>query len=189
VITEIGGTPLEHSSYSPDLAPCNFWAFLTMKTELRSQNRLFHHPPEACGKRSAARFREVGGELYGFHCSPREVLRKVDRHRIPTNFRLGVNKVSPRNFQTAVLTIRRVRTRQPPLPGYLYVDWSCVVRTSFESWSGFTAGNQNLTLKMEAAWPSETLVSYHIIKPCHIPEDREYNLYPKVISFESDAPK
>jgi hypothetical protein len=25
--------------------------------------RLFHYPPEACGKRSAARFREVGGAL------------------------------------------------------------------------------------------------------------------------------
>jgi hypothetical protein len=25
--------------------------------------RLFHYPPEPCGKRSAARFREVGGAL------------------------------------------------------------------------------------------------------------------------------
>jgi hypothetical protein len=25
--------------------------------------RLFHYPPEACGKRSAVRFREVGGAL------------------------------------------------------------------------------------------------------------------------------
>jgi hypothetical protein len=29
----------------------------------RGQNRLFHYPPEACGKRSAARFREVGEAL------------------------------------------------------------------------------------------------------------------------------
>jgi hypothetical protein len=30
----IGGTPLEHLPYSPDLAPCNFWAFPAMKREL-----------------------------------------------------------------------------------------------------------------------------------------------------------
>jgi hypothetical protein len=51
-LTEIGGTPLDHPPYSPDLAPA-------MKKELRSQNRLLHYP-EACGKRYAARFREVG---------------------------------------------------------------------------------------------------------------------------------
>jgi hypothetical protein len=62
-LTEIGGTPSEHPSYNPNLAACYFWAFLTMKRELRGQNRLFHYPPEACGKRSAARFREVGGAL------------------------------------------------------------------------------------------------------------------------------
>jgi hypothetical protein len=30
---------------------------------LRQEKRLFHYPPEACGKRSAARFQEVGGAL------------------------------------------------------------------------------------------------------------------------------
>jgi hypothetical protein len=37
-----------------------------MKDEPRSgrgKNRLVHYPPEACGKRSAARFREVGASL------------------------------------------------------------------------------------------------------------------------------
>jgi hypothetical protein len=29
----------------------------------RQENRLFHYPPEACGKFSAARFRDVGGAL------------------------------------------------------------------------------------------------------------------------------
>jgi hypothetical protein len=48
-LTEIGGTPLEHPPYSSDLAPCDFWAFQTMKKELRSQNHLFIYPPEACG--------------------------------------------------------------------------------------------------------------------------------------------
>jgi hypothetical protein len=31
----IGGTPLEHPPYSPDLAPCDIWAFSIMKRELR----------------------------------------------------------------------------------------------------------------------------------------------------------
>jgi hypothetical protein len=31
----IGGTPSEHPPYSPDLAPCDFWAFPTMKREIR----------------------------------------------------------------------------------------------------------------------------------------------------------
>jgi hypothetical protein len=38
-LTEIAGTPLEHPPYSPDLdiAPCGFWAFPTMKRELRGK--------------------------------------------------------------------------------------------------------------------------------------------------------
>jgi hypothetical protein len=62
-LTKIGGTQLEHPPYSPDLVSCDFRAFPTMKREIRGQNRLFHYPPEACGKRSAARFREVGEAL------------------------------------------------------------------------------------------------------------------------------
>jgi hypothetical protein len=49
-LTEIGGTTLEHSPYSPDLAPCDFWSFPTMKRELRFQSLLFHCPPEVGGK-------------------------------------------------------------------------------------------------------------------------------------------
>jgi hypothetical protein len=52
----IGGTPLEHLPFSPDLAPCDFWAFPTMKRELRG-NKF------RSDQRSAARFREVGGAL------------------------------------------------------------------------------------------------------------------------------
>jgi hypothetical protein len=52
----IGGTPLEHPPYSPDLAPCDFWAFPTMLMELRSKKF-------RSNQRSAACFREVGGAL------------------------------------------------------------------------------------------------------------------------------
>jgi hypothetical protein len=31
----IGGTPLEHPSYSPDLTPCDFVAFQTTKSDIR----------------------------------------------------------------------------------------------------------------------------------------------------------
>jgi hypothetical protein len=30
----IGETPSEHPPYSPDLGPCDFWTFPTVKTEL-----------------------------------------------------------------------------------------------------------------------------------------------------------
>jgi len=33
-LTEIGGTALKHPPYSPDLAPCDFWAFPTLKIQL-----------------------------------------------------------------------------------------------------------------------------------------------------------
>jgi hypothetical protein len=52
----ICGTPLEHSLYSPDRAPCNFWAFPTMKRELWGKKFQSDWWPAAC-------FREVGGAL------------------------------------------------------------------------------------------------------------------------------
>jgi hypothetical protein len=55
-LIQIGETPLKHPPYSPDLAPCDLWAFPTMKRKLRGQKRLFHYPPEACGKQPATRF-------------------------------------------------------------------------------------------------------------------------------------
>jgi hypothetical protein len=48
--------PIRTSPYSPDLAPCDFWAFPTMKMELRDKKF-------RSDQRSAARFREVGGAL------------------------------------------------------------------------------------------------------------------------------
>jgi hypothetical protein len=50
-------TPLEHPPYSPDLAPCDFYAFPAMKRELREGKKF------RSDQRSAARFREVGGAL------------------------------------------------------------------------------------------------------------------------------
>jgi hypothetical protein len=64
----IGGTPLKHPPYNPDFAPCDFWAFPTMKRELRGKK--FRRD-----QRSAARFREVGGAC---------------KNRTSTKFRLGV---------------------------------------------------------------------------------------------------
>jgi hypothetical protein len=47
--------PIRTSAIIPDLALCDFWAFPTMKRELRGKFR--------SDQRSAARFREVGGVL------------------------------------------------------------------------------------------------------------------------------
>jgi hypothetical protein len=52
----IGGTPFEHPPYSPDLAPCDFWASPTTKRELRGKKF-------RSDQQSAARFREMGGAL------------------------------------------------------------------------------------------------------------------------------
>jgi hypothetical protein len=89
-LTEIGGTPLDRPPYSQDLATWDFWTSPTTKRELRGQNRPLHYPSEACGKRSAVRFREVGGAFYEVHRLPREVLRRRDSHRTSTKFWLGV---------------------------------------------------------------------------------------------------
>ena len=36
-LTEVGGTTLKLPPYSPDLAPCDFWAFPTLKRQLRGK--------------------------------------------------------------------------------------------------------------------------------------------------------
>jgi hypothetical protein len=57
-----------HQAYGDDAmrraAVFKWWKrFRDGETNVKSPNRLFHYPPEAYGKRSAARFREVGGAL------------------------------------------------------------------------------------------------------------------------------
>jgi hypothetical protein len=83
-----------HQAYGVDAmrraAILKWWKrFRDGETIVKGQNRLFHYP-EACGKRSAARFREVGGALQEVHRLPREVFRKTDRHCTSTKFRLVV---------------------------------------------------------------------------------------------------
>jgi hypothetical protein len=99
----IGGTPLEHPPYSPDLAPCYFWAFPAMKRELRGKK----FPND---QRYAACFREVGGALWEVYRLPREVFRKRDRHRTSTKFRLGV-----------IRWVHKISKRTSYIPIYLLV--------------------------------------------------------------------
>jgi hypothetical protein len=59
---------LIHQTYEDDAmrraAIFKLWdRFRDGETNVKGQNRLFHYPPEVCGKWSAARFREVGGAL------------------------------------------------------------------------------------------------------------------------------
>jgi hypothetical protein len=68
-----------NTQFNSDLAPCGFWAFPTMKRELRGKKF-------RSDQQSEARFREVGGALQEVHRLPREVLRKTDRHRTSTKF-------------------------------------------------------------------------------------------------------
>jgi hypothetical protein len=68
-----------NTEFNSDLAPCDFWAFQTMKREFRGKKF-------RSDQRSAARFREVGGALQEVHRLPVEVLRKRDRHRTTAKF-------------------------------------------------------------------------------------------------------
>ena len=36
-LTEVGGTALKHPPYSPDLAPCDFWALPTLRRQLHGK--------------------------------------------------------------------------------------------------------------------------------------------------------
>jgi hypothetical protein len=58
-----------NTEFNSDLAPCDFWAFPTVKRELRGKKFLSN---QWC----AASIREVGGALKEMHRFPGEVLRK-----------------------------------------------------------------------------------------------------------------
>jgi hypothetical protein len=94
----IGGTLLEHPPYSPDLAPCDFCAFPTMKRELRGTKF-------RSDQRSAARFREVGGALLRSASLAKgrtsEKRPSPHLHKVLTRN----NKASPRTFLTALLHV------------------------------------------------------------------------------------
>jgi hypothetical protein len=104
----IGGTPLEHPPYSPDLAPCDFWTFPTMKRELWGKKF-------RSDQRPAARFREVSGVIRSASVaeggsSEKRISQHL--HIVPTRS----NKVSPRTFQYTSISmfIENVKVR-----------WSC----------------------------------------------------------------
>jgi hypothetical protein len=59
---------LIHEAYGDDAmrrtVVFKWWKhFRDGETNVKGQNYLLHNPPEACSKRSAARFQEVGGVL------------------------------------------------------------------------------------------------------------------------------
>jgi hypothetical protein len=101
VLTKIGGTPSEHSLYSPDVTPCDFWAFPTMK------------------KRSptARYFKVIDGLQHVFekwveHCKKCiahqwGTLKKrpsLHLHKVP----IQSNKVSPQTLQTTLVHVTKV---------------------------------------------------------------------------------
>jgi hypothetical protein len=66
--TESETVQLIHQAYGHDAmrraAVFKWWKrFRNGETNVKGLNSLFHYPPDACGKRSAARFREVGRAL------------------------------------------------------------------------------------------------------------------------------
>jgi hypothetical protein len=97
----IGGTPLHHPPYSPDLAPCDFWAFPTMKRSSEARNfeminglqHVFEKWVERCKKcvRSASLAKGSSSKM-----KP-----SLHLHIVPTRS----NKVSPRTFQTALVYV------------------------------------------------------------------------------------
>jgi hypothetical protein len=95
----IGGTPLEHPPYSPDLAPCDFWAFPTMKRELRRKK--FRNDQEVCSTFSRSGWSVVRSASLGKGSTPKK-RPSLHLHKVPTRS----NKVSPRTFQTALVQLK-----------------------------------------------------------------------------------
>jgi hypothetical protein len=94
----IGGTPLEHPPYSPDLAPCDFWAFPTMKMGLRGKKF-------RSDERFAAYFSRNGWSVVrNASLAKGGTLKKRPSphlYKVPTRS----NKVSPRTLQTVLVKL------------------------------------------------------------------------------------
>jgi hypothetical protein len=86
----IGGTPLEHPPYSPDLAPCDFWAFPAMKREL--QGKKFR---SSTFSRSGWNVLRSASLVKGSASKKRPSLHL---HEVPTQ----INKASTRTLRTAL---------------------------------------------------------------------------------------
>jgi hypothetical protein len=90
----VGGTPLEGPPYSPDLAPCNFWAFPTMKMKL--QGKKFRSNQTVCSTFSRSGWSVVRsaplakGSISNKRPSPH-------LYKVPARS----NKFSPRTLQMA----------------------------------------------------------------------------------------
>jgi hypothetical protein len=104
----ISGTPLEHPPYSPDVAPCDLWAFTTMKMELRGKKtpvplsswslRLTVRSTFSRSGWSVVRSASLAkGGTWKRRASPH-------LHKVPTRS----NKVSPRTLQTALVALNEM---------------------------------------------------------------------------------
>jgi hypothetical protein len=92
----IGETPLEHPPYSPDLAPCNFWAFPTMRRKLWGSSRSLWQT--VCSTFSRCGWNVVrSASLSKGGCSKKKPSPHL--HKVPTRS----NKASPRNLQTSLI--------------------------------------------------------------------------------------
>jgi hypothetical protein len=70
---------------------------------VKGQNRLFHYHPEAWVKRSAARFREVGGSIVRSASFAEGGTLSLHLHKVPNRS----NEVSPRTFEMALVYSER----------------------------------------------------------------------------------
>jgi hypothetical protein len=96
-LTEIGGSPLQHPPYRPHLAPCDYWAFPTMKREPASLSSW------SLRQTVCSTFPKSGWSVVR---SPSLVEGGTSKnrpsphlHEVPNRS----NKVSPRTLQTALV--------------------------------------------------------------------------------------
>jgi hypothetical protein len=92
----IGGTPFEHPSCSPDLAPCDFWTFSAFK---KGSPRLeISKLSTVCSTFSGRGRSVVGSASLAKGCTSKKI-PSPHLHKFPTQS----NKASPRTFQTVLI--------------------------------------------------------------------------------------